>query len=132
MTTPIEGTREQLLTRLYSLGIGTSGPHEALKAAIDGKLADEVVGCVVRLADVISASADQGARGAKWIAEYVDKFREETAKSTESLKQSLDSFRESMDRSSRTMSRLTLWLVILTAISVISTAAQVFRAWWKP
>ena len=130
MMMPAKRTREELLTQLRNLGnIGASGPHMALEAEINGMLADEIGKSILRLADVIAGSADQGARGAKWIAEYVDKFREQTAHSTDTLKESLDRFRDSMDRSSRTMSRLTLMLVILTAVSAVSTAIQVMLAW---
>ena len=124
--------REQLLDMLFSHGIGESGPTHAARAALAAKLTDDVGEKVVRLADVISASANQGARGAKWVAESVDKFRDATATSTETLKQSLDAFRESMDLSSKKIARLTAWLVVATVALALTAVIQVALISWRP
>jgi len=118
--------REDLVAQLARVGFSNTGVAEAIKAALDAKLADEVGIRIVRLADAISASSDKSAQSAKWVADSVDRFRDETGKTSETLRQSLEAFRESMNVSSQRMARLTYWLVFLTAAYVITTLVQVF------
>ncbi len=83
-----------------------------------------------RLGEIIRASANQLASGAKFVAGSVDVTREAMGGYTDHLCKSLDTFRDSMDKSSRTMARLTIALVFLTLVYVIATVAQVLG--WKP
>jgi len=119
-------SRDDLVAQLAGVGFANTGVAEAIKAALDGKLADEVGIRIVRLADAISASSDKSAQSAKWVADSVDRFRDDTGKTSETLRQSLEAFRGSMNVSSQRMARLTYWLVFLTAAYVITTLVQVF------
>jgi hypothetical protein len=58
---------------------------------------------MTRLADVISGSANQVARGTKIVKESLDQLQSTTAESTDKLCKTLDALRSSMDESSRKM-----------------------------
>ncbi len=79
-----------------------------------------------RVPEVMGASANQLAKGAKLIADSVDVTREAANLYTDRLCKPLDAFRESMDKNSKVTTRLTTCLVVLTAIYVAAAVARVF------
>ncbi len=82
-----------------------------------------------RLPEVIGASANQLAKGAKLVAGSVDDTQKAVGQYTDKLCASLDAFRDSMDANSRATGKLTKWLIALTAVSAFAAVVQALG--WK-
>lgn len=123
----IDKTPEELLAELSKKDYPGAEGVQGIRAALDLKLAETISGRLNKLSEVIGASANQIAKGAKFAGESIDHFRSDTLKSNEKLIQSLDDFRKSMDKSSERMSSLTLWLVVFTAVLALTAILQIIR-----